>query len=151
MTYYLSLGANLGEREQTLRRAIQMIEQQVGSVRRCSSFFYSAPWGFESEHSFCNLCCAVESTLSPLDVLHSTQAIERALGRTKKSVIDNPQSKIENRKSIIYSDRSIDIDLIRLFDGDKELYIDLPELHIPHPLWTQRDFVKVPLAEIMPQ
>ena len=151
MTYYISLGANLGEREQTLRRAIQMIEQQVGSVRRCSSFFYSAPWGFESEHSFCNLCCAVESTLSPLDVLHSTQAIERALGRTKKSVIDNPQSKIENRKSIIYSDRSIDIDLIRLFDGDKELYIDLPELHIPHPLWTQRDFVKVPLAEIMPQ
>jgi len=151
MTYYLSLGANLGEREQTLRRAIQMIEQQVGSVRRCSSFFYSAPWGFESEHSFCNLCCAVDSTLSPLDVLHSTQAIERALGRTKKSVIDNPQSKIENRKSIIYSDRSIDIDLIRLFDGDKELFVDLPELHIPHPLWTQRDFVKVPLAEIMPQ
>ena len=151
MTYYLSLGANLGKRELTLRRAIQMIEQQVGSVRRCSSFFYSAPWGFESEHSFCNLCCAVESTLSPLDVLHSTQAIERALGRTKKSVIDNPQSKIENRKSIIYSDRSIDIDLIRLFDGDKELFVDLPELHIPHPLWTQRDFVKVPLAEIMPQ
>lgn len=151
MTYYLSLGANLGEREQTLRRAIQMIEQQVGSVRRCSSFFYSAPWGFESEHSFCNLCCAVDSTLSPLDVLHSTQAIERALGRTKKSVIDNPQSKNENRKSIIYSDRPIDIDIIRLFDGDKELFIDLPELRIPHPLWTQRDFVKVPLAEIMPQ
>lgn len=144
MTYYLSLGANLGERELMLRRALQMIEQQVGFVRRCSSFFYSAPWGFESEHSFCNLCCAVDSTLSPLDVLHSTQAIERALGRTHKSTITNLQSTI-------YSDRPIDIDLIRLFDGDKELYIDLTELHIPHPLWTQRDFVKVPLAEIMPQ
>ena len=151
MTYYLSLGANLGEREQTLRRAIQMIEQQVGSVRRCSSFFYSAPWGFESEHSFCNLCCAVDSTLSPLDVLHSTQAIERALGRTKKTPITNYQCPITNLQSTIYSDRTIDIDLIRLFEGDKELYIDLPELHIPHPLWTQRDFVKVPLAEIMPQ
>lgn len=143
MTYYLSLGANLGEREQTLRRAIQMIEQQVGSVRRCSSFFYSAPWGFTSENDFCNLCCAVETDKSPLDVLSLTQTIERALGRKKKSVIDN-------RKSIIYSDRSIDIDLIRLFDGDKELFVDLPELHIPHPLWTQREFVKVPLAEIMP-
>lgn len=143
MTYYLSLGANLGEREQTLRRAIQMIEQQVGSVRRCSSFFYSAPWGFTSENDFCNLCCAVETNKSPLDVLSLTQAIERALGRKKKSVIDN-------RKSIIYSDRSIDIDIIRLFDGEKELFVDLPELHIPHPLWTQREFVKVPLAEIMP-
>ena len=143
MTYYLSLGANLGEREQTLRKAIRMIEQQVGSVRRCSSFFYSAPWGFSSENDFCNLCCAVETNKSPLDVLSLTQTIERALGRKKKSVI-------ENRKSIIYSDRSIDIDIIRLFDGEKELFVDLPELHIPHPLWTQREFVKVPLAEIMP-
>ena len=143
MTYYLSVGANLGEREQTLCRAIQMIEQQVGSVRRCSSFFYSAPWGFSSENDFCNLCCAVETNKSPLDVLSLTQTLERALGRKKKSVI-------ENRKSIIYSDRSIDIDIIRLFDGEKELFVDLPELHIPHPLWTQREFVKVPLAEIMP-
>ena len=149
MTYYISLGANLGEREQTLRRAIQMIEQQVGSVRRCSSFFYSAPWGFTSENDFCNLCCAVETNKSPLDVLSLTQAIERALGRKKKSVIANPESVIDNRKSIIYSDRSIDIDIIRLFDGRKELFVDLPELHIPHPLWTQREFVKVPLAEIM--
>ena len=143
MKYYLSLGANLGNREQTLRRAIEMIEQQIGPVPRCSSFYYSEPWGFESEHAFCNLCCLLETDKSPLEVLRATQAIERALGRKKKSVIDN-------RKSIIYSDRSIDIDLIRLFDGEKELFVDLPELHIPHPLWTQREFVKVPLAEIMP-
>ena len=149
MTYYLSLGANLGEREQTLREAIRLIEQQVGPVRRCSSFFYSAPWGFESEHSFCNLCCAVESPLSPLDVLHSTQSIERSLGRTKKTPISNNPSAITNNPLPIYSDRNIDIDIIRAFDGDKELFVDLPELHIPHLLWTQRDFVKVPLAEIM--
>jgi 2-amino-4-hydroxy-6-hydroxymethyldihydropteridine diphosphokinase len=147
MTYYLSLGANLGEREQTLREAIRLIEQQVGPVRRCSSFFYSAPWGFKSEHSFCNLCCAVESSLQPLDVLHSTQSIERSLGRTKKT---NQQSAISNNQLPLYSDRNIDIDIIRAFDGDKELFVDLPELHIPHLLWTQRDFVKVPLAEIMP-
>jgi len=147
MTYYLSLGANLGEREQTLREAIRLIEQQVGPVRRCSSFFYSAPWGFESGHSFCNLCCAVESSLQPLDVLHSTQSIERSLGRTKKT---NQQSAISNNQLPLYSDRNIDIDIIRAFDGDKELFVDLPELHIPHLLWTQRDFVKVPLAEIMP-
>lgn len=149
MTYYLSLGANLGEREQMLREAIQLIEQQVGHVRRCSSFFYSAPWGFESEHSFCNLCCAVESSLSPLDILHSTQSIERSLGRTKKTPISNNPSAITNNQLPLYSDRNIDIDIIRAFDDDKELFVDLPELHIPHLLWTQRDFVKVPLAEIM--
>jgi 2-amino-4-hydroxy-6-hydroxymethyldihydropteridine diphosphokinase len=139
MIYYLSLGANIGEREQTLREAIQQFEQHVGKILRCSSFYYSEPWGFESDHPFCNLCCSVESTLTPLEVLHRTQTIERALGRTRKS---------ENG---IYSDRTIDIDIIRAFDNEnKEIYIDTPELTLPHQLWQERDFVKVPLAQIMP-
>ena len=144
MVYYLSLGANLGEREQTIRRALQQIEQQVGPVLRCSSFFYSAPWGFESANEFCNICCAVESALQPVEVLHTTQAIENALGRTKKTVISNLQSPILN-----YTDRCIDIDIIRVFDRDEELFIDTPELTVPHRFWQQRDFVKLPLAEIM--
>jgi len=138
MIYYLSLGANIGEREKTLCEAIQQLEQHVGKILRCSSFYYSEPWGFESDHPFCNLCCSVESTLTPLEVLHRTQTIERALGRTRKS---------ENG---IYSDRTIDIDIIRAFDNEnKELFIDTPELTIPHRLWSKRDFVKLPLAEIM--
>lgn len=136
MVYFLSLGANLGEREQTLHDALKAIEQQVGPILRCSSFFYSAPWGFESEHEFCNLCCAVESDKDPIEVLHTTQAIERNLGRKQKS--DGH-----------YADRTIDIDIIRVFDGSKEVFIDTPELTIPHRFWQQRDFVKVPLAEIM--
>lgn len=136
MVYFLSLGANLGEREQTLHDALKAIEQQVGPILRCSSFFYSAPWGFESEHEFCNLCCAVESDKDPIEVLHTTQAIERSLGRKQK--FDGH-----------YADRTIDIDIIRVFDGSKEVFIDTPELTIPHRFWQQRDFVKVPLAEIM--
>lgn len=85
MVYYLSLGSNLGEREQTIRRALELIGQQVGTVLRCSSFYYSEPWGFTSEHPFCNLCCAVETSMEPHAVLAATQSIERALGRTKKS------------------------------------------------------------------
>ncbi|MBR4499205.1 MAG: 2-amino-4-hydroxy-6-hydroxymethyldihydropteridine diphosphokinase, partial [Paludibacteraceae bacterium] len=50
MVYFLSLGSNLGEREQTLRHAMQQIEQQIGPVLRCSSFYYSEPWGFNSPH-----------------------------------------------------------------------------------------------------
>ena len=137
MVYYLSLGSNLGEREQTIRRALELIGQQVGTVLRCSSFYYSEPWGFTSEHPFCNLCCAVETSMEPLAVLAATQSIERALGRTKKSV------------NGVYSDRSIDIDLIQVFDdAGNEITCSTPTLTLPHPLWSQRPFVRIPLEEI---
>ena len=137
MKYYLSLGANLGDREQTIQQALEMIEQQIGHVLRCSSYFYSAPWGFASTHEFCNICCCVESGKQPLELLAATQAIERALGRTHKS--HNGQ----------YQDRTIDIDIILAYDGEKPIEWHSAELQIPHPLWQERDFVKVPLAEIM--
>lgn len=147
MLYYLSLGANLGDREQTIRQAIQLIEQQIGHVLRCSSLYYSKPWGFTSPNPFCNLCCALQTPKQPLDVLYLTQSIERALGRNQKS-------KIENQKSV-YSDRLIDIDLIRAFDDDgNEINCQItkdqsPILTLPHPLWHLRDFVKIPLSQIM--
>ena len=138
MIYFLSLGSNIGNREQTLQTALQRIEQEVGHVDRCSSFFYSEPWGFESENGFCNLCCRVETELAPLEVLRKTQAIERALGRTHKSVDGH------------YADRTIDIDLIKVYDDEgKEILMSGSVLTLPHPLWEQRDFVKLPLTEIM--
>ena len=155
MLYYLSLGSNLGDRESTLRSALQLIEQQIGSVLRCSSFYYSKPWGFTSQNDFCNLCCALETDKTPLDVLRLTQTIERSLGRKYKSQDGH------------YSDRTIDIDLIRVFDDDgTEIKCQISDdkspisnlksqmssdtlLSLPHPLWQERDFVKVPLAEIM--
>ena len=159
MVYYLSLGSNLGEREQTLRQAMQQIEQQIGPILRCSSFYYSEPWGFNSPHPFCNLCCAVETALSPLEVLHTTQAIERALGRTSKSDGHYSANTTQTSSTPHYSDRTIDIDLIRVFDDqgqevtcqmeDPDTPASKPLLVLPHPLWQQRDFVTIPLAEIM--
>ena len=141
MLYYLSLGSNIGEREQMLREAVRLIEQQIGNILRCSSFYYSEPWGFDSKHEFCNLCCALETAKSPLEVLRLTQAIERQLGRSKKSVNGH------------YADRTMDIDLIRTFDDEgKEIIINFQisnfSLILPHPLWQQRDFVRIPLQEI---
>lgn len=147
MLYYLSLGSNLGERERTLREALDLIGRQIGTLLRCSSLYYSAPWGFESEHPFCNLCCAVRTDLAPLDMLRATQAIERQLGRTEKTL------------NGIYHDRPIDIDLIRAFDDEgKEIKLQIsnvksqmsnaPLLSLPHPLWQQRDFVVEPMKEI---
>ena len=137
MCYYLSLGSNLGERELNISQALKQIEQQIGHISRCSSFYYSAPWGFESEHEFCNICCSVETELAPFDMLNATQSIEQQLGRTHKSVHQQ------------YQDRTIDIDIIKAYDEEgKEMCLDTPTLTIPHPLWQQRDFVCVPLKEI---
>ena len=141
MLYYLSLGANIGNREQTIQQAIQMIEQQIGHVLRCSSFYYSAPCGFTSEHEFCNMCCAMETEMNTEDVLACTQQREKQLGRTYKSDHHSAHP--------IYRDRTIDIDLILVFDEQRELIISTPTLTIPHPHYKERDFVTIPLSEIL--
>ena len=131
---YLSLGSNLGDREDMLRRAIALIEERVGAVQRVSSFIETEPWGFESANPFLNAAVMVKTTLSPIECLDATQQIERELGRKKKS------------KGGIYHDRPIDIDL--LLYGD--LKLSTPRLTIPHPHMYERDFVMIPLREIMP-
>ncbi|WP_294553779.1 2-amino-4-hydroxy-6-hydroxymethyldihydropteridine diphosphokinase [uncultured Bacteroides sp.] len=137
---YVGLGTNLGDKEQNLRDAVRKIGEQVGKVISLSAFYVTAPWGFTSENSFLNAAACVDTDLSPLAVLQETQAIERELGRTKKSVDG------------VYSDRLIDIDL--LFYEDLVLSVTSPsgaELNLPHPLMTERDFVMLPLAEIAPE
>lgn len=137
MLYYLSLGSNLGEREQTLLRATEYIEERIGPIRMRSSMYYSAPWGFESENGFCNICLSLETPLSPHEVLRLTQEIEHDLGRTTKS------------HDGIYHDRPIDIDLLLCYDDKQEISINTEELTLPHPLMQERDFVMVPLREIL--
>ena len=141
MLTYLSLGSNLGEREQVLNRAIELLQTRVGNVVRRSSFFYSTSWGYTSEHEFCNLCVAVDTPLSPLDLLHATQAIERELGKTThttKTYLNNIE------QSAIYHDRAIDIDILTYED----ITLQTPELTLPHPHMSERDFVLIPLREI---
>ncbi len=134
MKVYLGLGTNLGDKEANLHAAVQKINGRVGKVISLSAFYVTAPWGFSSENSFLNAACCIESELPPLEILKETQAIERELGRMKKSVGGN------------YSDRLIDIDI--LLYGD--LILHTPELELPHPLMTERRFVMEPLIEIAP-
>lgn len=134
---YLSLGSNQGDREQLLNRAVRLIDERVGEVTRQSSFLETEPWGFQSDHKFLNaaVCCQTEKT--PREVLLLTQQIERDLGRHKDVNCKSP-----NRQ---YVDRPIDIDIL-LYD---DLKVNEPDLKIPHPLMRQRDFVMIPLKEIM--
>lgn len=132
---YLGLGTNLGDKENNLNLAMDEIRKRVGEITSLSAFYATEPWGFDSQNSFLNAVCKAHTTLSPFEVLSTTQAIEKDLGRIRKSIGGQ------------YSDRPIDIDIL-LYDG---LVLNTPELVIPHPLMHQRAFVMEPLAEIAPE
>ena len=138
---YVSLGANIGNREGTLRRAVSEMEHRIGPCVARSRMYETAPVGFDSPHAFLNAAAAfrVERCEQPneadaLRLLAITQEIERDLGRQRKSVGGR------------YADRPIDIDL--LLWGD--LQMEQPELTLPHPHLHERAFVLDPLAEIAP-
>ena len=134
---YLSLGSNLGQREENLRKAIRMIHERVGEVVRQSSFIETEPWGFESDHPFMNAAVLSLTEKSPREVLRLTQQIERDLGKSKEHATQRGESSK-------FHDRPIDIDIL-LYD---DLTVDEPDLQIPHPLMYERDFVMIPLKEI---
>lgn len=132
-TIYLSLGTNLGSREDNLERALRLLQEQVGALLRRSSVHETTPWGFESSHMFLNLCVCMATSLSPLQLLATTKQIERQLGRTQKSAHGH------------YADRLIDIDIL-LYD---DAHVNESDLIIPHPHMYERDFVMLPLNEIL--
>ena len=134
---YLALGSNLGNREENLRRALALIDERVGSVYRVSSSMETEPVGFSSTNKFINLVCLVHTMMSPMACLRETQKIEKELGRTKKSTCADG--------ILQHFDRTIDIDLLTYDD----ITISTPELTLPHPRMKERDFVTIPLNEIL--
>ena len=145
---YLGLGSNLGDREENIRKAISLIGERVGLVLRQSSLVETEPWGFESENKFLNGVVLCETTLTPRQLLKTTQRIERELGKRRKHATQRSHdSSLFTLHSSLYKDRPIDIDIL-IYD---DLTIDEPDLKIPHPLMEQRDFVMIPLNEIKPR
>ena len=130
---YFSLGSNLGDKEGNIREAISRIGELIGEVDRQSTLLATEPWGFESDNTFVNAAIRCTTSLSPFEILNITQNIERAMGRTLKSVDGQ------------YHDRIIDIDIL-IYD---DLHITTPQLTLPHPLMKERDFVMIPLREII--
>lgn len=130
---YLSLGTNLGDKEQNLNRACSMLGQSVGKITKRSSMIETEPWGYDSPNSYLNMCVKIETLLEPIQLLDATQEIERRMGRTEKTI--NKQ----------YHDRIIDIDILYYDD----LQINTERLTIPHPLIETRDFVLKPLKEVI--
>lgn len=132
-TAFLGLGTNLGDREQNLLQAFELIGRRVGKIKRKSRLYRSEPWGFKSDNDFLNAAVMVETALAPHELLCVTQEIERAMGRTHKTTNGE------------YRDRIMDIDIL-LYD---DLTIDSAELTLPHPRINERPFVREPLNEIL--
>lgn len=138
---YLSLGTNIGNKEENLNVAIKEINRRIGTVVYQSAFITTEPWGFQSNNTFLNACVAVNTTLTPLQLLDRCQAIEKDMGRKQKSTtVSSPDGTL----TPIYHDRVIDIDIL-IYD---ERIINSPRLTIPHPLMHKRRFVLEPLAQI---
>ena len=127
-TVFLSLGSNLGNREQHLKDAKNAIRQDIGEILAESSIYENDAVGFAG-YPFLNQVIKIETILSPEILLQKTQEIEKKLGRTKKTVIEN--------QNPIYNNRIIDIDIL-LYD---DLQIDAETLTIPHPRMFEREFV----------
>ncbi|WP_420150700.1 2-amino-4-hydroxy-6-hydroxymethyldihydropteridine diphosphokinase [Spirosoma sp.] len=128
---FLLLGANLGDRVATLRRAVQLVTERIGTILLQSCLYETAPWGVTDQPTFLNQVIAVETELEPEAVLAQTQAIEQELGRVR----------LEK-----WGARIIDIDILYC---DQRI-IQTATLTIPHPYLHLRRFTLVPLAEIAP-
>ncbi len=144
---YLSLGSNMGDRRQNIENAISLLNIELKTpYTAVSSFIETEPWGFESDEKFINAVVMYELELKEgynpeaegLMILEKCKDIERRMGRTGEPEYDEKGERV-------YRSRPIDIDILLL--GDDR--IDCEELTVPHKLMYERDFVMIPLKEVM--
>ncbi len=132
-TIYLSLGSNLGDREQNLSRAVEAIGKEQITIVSQSAIYETEPQDVTQQPWFLNLALECETRYFPLQLLSILQRIGRDLGRVREAA---PRR----------GPRVIDIDIL-LF-GD--VVMETPQLTIPHPRMFERRFVLEPLLEIAP-
>jgi 2-amino-4-hydroxy-6-hydroxymethyldihydropteridine diphosphokinase len=131
---YVGLGANLGDREATMRAALELLAQVDGArVVAVSSFRETDPVGLVDQPRFLNAAAELETTLAPGELLDALLDVERSLGRT--------------RAGARYGPRTIDLDL--LLYGEE--IVGEPGLTVPHPRLHERAFALEPLHELDPE
>jgi len=128
---YLLLGSNLGEREEYLHKAAQLITERVGKVLQGSAFYQTAAWGITDQPAYINQILLVGTELDASEVLINILRIEKELGRERFQK---------------WEARVIDIDI--LFYSD--LVINEAHLTIPHPHFEERRFAVEPMLELAP-
>lgn len=131
-TAFVALGSNLGDREENLRRALELLSQNGAEIVKISKFIETEPYGVIDQPRFLNGVCQVKTVLKPLELLRLLLAVEKEMGRVRLRH---------------WGERNIDLDLLLYED----VIIDTEELRLPHPDMVNRDFVMLPLAEIAPE
>jgi 2-amino-4-hydroxy-6-hydroxymethyldihydropteridine diphosphokinase len=126
---YLSLGTNLGDREQNLFRACELLTHKSIIIKKASSIYQTAAWGKTDQPDFYNQVIEVDTDLNPYFLLKKLNRIESEMGRVR----------IEK-----WGERLIDIDILYY---NEEIISD-KYLHIPHPEIQNRKFILEPLVEI---
>lgn len=129
---FLSLGSDLGDREDNLRQAVEAIGSSAGLVTGVSPVYETEPVGFSGSTDFLNMVVSIETDLNPSELIDNLMISEKSLGRTR-----GESGTIS---------RTIDIDIL-MYD---DLIIDSGTLIIPHPRMHQRRFVLVPLNDLAP-
>ena len=130
---YVGLGANLGDRERTLRAAVDALVDEDGiEVVAVSALRETDPVGVGEQPRYLNGAVALETTVSARDLLDRLLAVEQRFGRVRVPGEHAP--------------RTLDLDLLLYGDGE----IDEPGLTVPHPRLHERRFVLEPLAELDP-
>jgi 2-amino-4-hydroxy-6-hydroxymethyldihydropteridine diphosphokinase len=129
---YVGLGANLGPREVTLLRAVDLLGVADGvEVVEVSRLRETEPFGVAGQPPFLNGAVAVETRLGPRELLDLLLEIERSLGRVRTER---------------WGPRTIDLDLLAY--GDE--IVDEPGLRVPHPRLAERRFALEPLVDLDP-
>lgn len=127
----LSLGSNLGDRLRLLRESVQQLELDPNiKIEAVSSVYETDPVGFTEQPSFYNIVVKARTRLEPLQLLAACQRVEKKFHRERK---------------VRWGPRTIDIDIISYDD----VKMDSEELTIPHPRMHEREFVILPLTELM--
>ena len=129
---YIGFGSNIGDRLAHIQNAIHALSKTDRiTLQKVSALYKTDPVGYEEQAQFLNGAAAIQTSLSPLALLHTLKDIETAIGRKHR---------------IRWGPREIDLDI--LIYGD--MCIQTEKLVIPHPEMHLRGFVLVPLAEIAP-
>ncbi len=131
-TVYLSLGSNMGDREEHIDKAVEALDDCFGvQLLKVSDYIETAPVGNIDQDDFINCAVMIRTLLEPHRLLDMLQGIEKDDGRTRE---------------VHWGPRTIDIDII-LYD---EIIMADPHLVIPHTEAVNREFVLKPLAQIAP-
>ncbi len=127
----IALGSNLGDRRAHLSRALSLLEPAPAITAILPSPIYeTAPVGVKDQPPFLNMVAGLDTSLSPEELMSLLLKTEEEMGRVR---------------TVRWGSRTIDLDLLFFEQEERRT----PGLTLPHPRWSERTFVTIPLKELL--